>query len=74
MNTNDTTVSIPGAAMTHDEKLAVLARKTLANGHAACIGRGDFYVLDLGGSHLFVPVDSYEGFAAAFLGTEQLNA
>jgi hypothetical protein len=72
MNTNiDNKVAVlPGADMTRDEKLAALEQKTKANGNAACIGRGEFYVVDLNGQHLFVPVDSYEGFAAAFLGAE----
>lgn len=70
MNTNDTTVTLPGAGMTHDEKLSALEQKILANGNAACLGRGEFYAVNLGGHHLFVPVDRYEGFAAAFLGAE----
>jgi hypothetical protein len=72
MNTNidNNTAVFPGADMSHDEKLAALEQKTLANGHAACLGRGEFYAVNLRGNHLFVPVESYEGFAAAFLGAE----
>jgi len=68
--TNNAASVLPGANMTRDEKIAALAQKTLANGNAACIGRGEFYAVNLGGNHLFVPVESYEGFAAAFLGAE----
>lgn len=67
---NNTLATLPGAEMTRDEKLAALSQRTKANGSAAGIGRGEFYAINLGGHHLFVPVDSYEGFAAAFLGAE----
>lgn len=65
---------LPGSTMSRAEKLAALENKTVANGHAACIGRGEFYVVNIEGSHLFVPVDSFEGFAAAFLGAEEIDA
>jgi hypothetical protein len=72
MNTNidNNSAVLPGADMSRDEKLAALEQKTLASGHAAAIGRGEFYAVNLSGNYLFVPVDCFEGFAAAFLGAE----
>jgi hypothetical protein len=67
---NNNAATLPGADMTREEKLAALAQKTAASGSAACLGGGEFYAVNLGGHHLFVPVDGYEGFAAAFLGAE----